>query len=139
MTPYGKLSTVFSLLALLLLSVELTHAELVIVSGNDEKRLIVYANPDAIRRHGGLVTMWELWDYALEQTYFGHPYFSLKRQAEYDCKGERARKLSVTTYTGNMGKGTIGFHSNKEEAWSSIAPKTINADLWEYACGKKSR
>lgn len=139
MTPYAKLSTVFSLLALLLLSVEPTHAEWVIVSGNDEKRLIIYANPDAIRRNGELVKMWELWDYALDQTYSGHPYLSLKREAEYDCKGKRARKLSVTTFTSNMGKGTVGFHSNKEEAWSPVAPKTINEELWEYACGKKSR
>jgi len=60
MTPYAKLSTVFSLLALLLLSVESTHAEWVIVSGNDEKRLVIYANPDSIRRNGELVKMWEL-------------------------------------------------------------------------------
>jgi hypothetical protein len=38
-----------------------------------------------------------------------------------------------------MGKGTAGFHSNKEEAWSPVAPKTINEELWEYACGKKIR
>jgi len=119
--------------------VESTQAEWVIVSGNDEKRLVIYANPDSIRRNGELVKMWELWDYALDQTYSGHPYLSLKREAEYDCKGKRARKLSVTTFTSNMGKGTVGFHSNKEEAWSPVAPKTINEELWEYVCGKKSR
>jgi hypothetical protein len=83
--------------------------------------------------------MWELWDYALDQTYSGYPYLSLKREAEYDCKGKRARKLSVTTFTSHMGKGTAGFHSNKEEAWSPVAPKTINEELWEYACGKNIR
>ena len=139
MTPYAKLSTVFSLLALLLLSVESTHAEWVIVSGNDEKRLVIYANPDSIRRNGKLVNMWELWDYAREQTHRDHPYLSLKRQVEYDCKGERARQLSVTTYTGKMGTGTVGFDSNKEEEWSPVAPGTINEELWQYACGKKSR
>jgi len=139
MKPEAKFSTVFSLLALLLLSVDSAHADWVIVSGNDEKRFIIYANPDSLRRNGELVNMWELWDYALEQTHFGHPYLSLKREAEYDCKGKRARKLSVTTFTGNMGNGTVGFHSNKEEAWSPVAPKTINEELWEYACGKKSR
>lgn len=139
MTLYVKLSTVFSLLALLLLFVESAYAEWTIVSRNDEKRFVIYANPDSIRRNGDLVNMWELWDYALEHTYFDHPYLSLKRQAEYDCKGKRARKLSVTTYTGNMGNGTLGFHSNKEEAWTPVAPGTINEDLWEYACSKKSR
>ena len=139
MPPYAKLSTIVSLLALLLLSVESAHAEWVMVSGNDEKRFIIYANSDSIRRNGELVKMWELWDYALEQIYLGHPYLSLKRQAEYDCKGKQARKLSVTTYTGNMGNGTVGFHSNKEEPWSPVAPETINGELWEYACRKKSR
>lgn len=139
MTPDAKLSTVFSLLALLLLSVGSANAEWVIVRGNDEKRLVIYANPDSIRRNGELVKMWELWDYALEQIYFDHPYLSLKRQAEYDCKGERARTLSVTTFTGNMGNGTVGFHSNKEEAWSPVASGTISEELWEYVCGKKSR
>ena len=139
MTSYAKFSTVFSLLALLLLSVESAHAEWVTVTRNDEKRFIIYANPDSIRRNGELVKMWELWDYALEQTYSGHPYLSLKRHAEYDCKGKRARNLSVTTYTGNMGNGTLGFHSNKEEAWSPVAQGTINDELWEYACGKESR
>jgi surface-adhesin protein E len=139
MNRFAKLSTVFSLLAVLLLSVESAHAEWVIVSGNDENRFVIYADPDSIRKNGELVGMWDLWDYALEQTYFDHPYLSLKRQAEYDCKGKRARKLSVTTYTGNMGNGTVGFHSNTEEAWSPVAPGTINEELWEYACSKKSR
>jgi hypothetical protein len=139
MTSCAKLSTVFSLLALLLLSVESAHAEWVIVSGNDEKGFIIYANPDSIVRNGELIRMWELWDYALEHTYFDHPYLSIKRQAEYDCRGKRARKLSVITYTGNMGNGTVGFDSNKEDPWSPVAPGTINEELWEYACGKKSR
>ena len=126
MTPCAKLSTAFPLLALLLLSVESAHAEWVIVSGNAEKRFVIYANPDSIRRNGKLVNMWELWDCALDQTYSGHPYLSLKRHAEYDCSGGRGRKLSVTT-------------SNKEEEWSPVVPGTINEELWQYACGKKSR
>src|SRR5262249_5841730 len=139
MTPCAKLSTAFPLLALLLLSVESAHAEWVIVSGNAEKRFVIYANPDSIRRNGKLVNMWELWDYALEQAYLEHPYLSLKRHAEYDCSGGRTRRLSVTTYTGKMGTGTVGFDSNKEEEWSPVAPGTINEELWQYACGKKSR
>jgi surface-adhesin protein E len=95
-----------------------------------------YANPDTIRRDGDLVTMWALLDFKTIQTVEGSSILSFKVQDEYDCTEERTRRLAVTFFSGNMGRGKMVYSNSSKDKWEQDPQGSIKYDLWKLACGK---
>ena len=96
-----------------------------------------YADPATIRRAGNMVQMWHLLDYAKARGIEGiKPYLSVKMQDEYDCKQERARTLSLSLHSGNMGEGEALGSSIDPGNWRPVPPDTLVETLREFACGK---
>ncbi len=112
-------------------------AEWVEVDTNYGVGLTAYADPVTIRKSGNIVNMWILYDHTMAQTNARGPYMSIKARWKYDCKEEQQQFLYAILYSENMGEGKIvrslGLHNNK---WQPVAPDTINAHLWKFACGK---
>jgi len=113
------------------------YAEWVLVSGDDETGLTVYADPDTIHRKGNLVTMWGLIDYKTIQIIAGDSLLSIQRQNEYDCAEARTRMLAFTWFSGNMGGGQVVHSDSDEDKWKPVAPDSVAEALWKIACDKK--
>lgn len=138
--PLFHCSGVWSLITILLLSVEPVDAEWVDVGGKVEEGLTVYTvyvDPDTIRRNGDVVTLWALFDYKTIQSIVGGPWLSSKARREYDCVKERVRLLGFTTFSGNMGSGEAVYSNLDETKWESVAPDSLDRNLWEVACSMK--
>ena len=125
------------LIMLLVLSCGPAYAEWVEVSANKKAGVIAYADPDTIRRQGGLVKMWSLFDLKTTQTVGGTSYLSIKAQETYDCAEVRSRALAYTKFSGNMGHGAEVYSGSVEQKWNPVAPMSVGQELWKVACGKK--
>ncbi len=112
-------------------------AEWVEVDTNYGDGLTAYADPVTIRKSGNIVNMCILYDHTMAQTNARGPYMSIKARWKYDCKEEQIQFLYAILYSENMGEGkmvrSLGLHNNK---WQPVAPGTINANMWKFACGK---
>ena len=138
--PLFHCSGVWSLITILLLSVEPVDAEWVDVGGKVEEGLTVYTvyvDPDTIRRNGDVVTLWALFDYKTIQSIVGGPWLSSKARREYDCVEVRVRLLGFTTFSGNMGSGEAVYSNSDESKWEPVAPDSLDRNLWEVACSRK--
>ena len=95
-----------------------------------------YADPGTIRRSGDVVQMWHLLDYTQARGFQGiKPYRSVTMQDEYDCKQERARTLSLSLHSGNMGEGDPLGTTTDPGNWRPAPPDTLVETLREFACG----
>ena len=105
---------------------------------NVERGAILYADRTSIRKNGYFVTMWDLQDLIrpIGGEGISMPFMSTKGQREYDCKNEKFRSLSLTTYSGNMGSGQFDNSSSKRSEWRIVPPDSIAETLWKTACGK---
>lgn len=111
-------------------------AEWVEVGGNENAT--TYADPATIRRAGNSVTMWHLIDYVNARAIEGaKPYMSITMQDEYDCNEERARTLSISVHTGNMGEGEVIGITTKPWYWRPVSSDTLVETLRAFACEKQ--
>ena len=134
--PLAYLFGCWLLIALLMLNSGAAWAEWVLASGNDETGLLVYIDPDSIRRKGNMAKMWQLYDYRTVQTVAGDSLLSMKRFNEFDCVEERTRTLGYTWFSGNMGSGTVVFSTSEAQQWEPVGSRTINRTLWKAACDR---
>ncbi len=117
-------------------------ADWVRIGSIDAANLIIYANPDTIRRTGNIVSMWNLLDFTAIQRSAGSTnfpeitYLSVKAQHEYDCKTAQQRILYFYWYSENMGKGDVVFSDDTVEEWSPVYPNSTKDILLKYACWK---
>jgi hypothetical protein len=126
------------LITLLLLSSGPAYAEWVaVVSGSDEEGSTVYMDPDTFRRNGDLVKRWHLYDYKTAQTTTLGTFFSFKVLNQYHCTEERARRLTSTFFSGNMGTGKVLFTNADEGKWEPVAPESVGQVLRKVACNKQ--
>ncbi len=103
----------------------------------DEKPLVVYVDPTAIRKNGNNVKMWGLSDYKEAQELAFLPlYRSIKSQYEFNCKGEQAKELYASYHAKNMGEGKVIFSDNIPENWIPVSPDSLDKELWKFACRK---
>ena len=126
-------------LTLLVLSSGPVYAEWVVVSNDLTREATAYVSPDLVLRKENLVTMWHLFDYKTIQ--IGgtgeHPFLSLMAQAEYDCEEARLRVLTMTVFSGNMGRGHgVSSAPDADRTWKPIVPESIAHALWKVACSK---
>jgi len=97
----------------------------------------VYADSANLHKSGEIVTMWGLLDNKTARQSPGKPYMSVKAQFKYDCKEERVQMLYRSFHSGNMAKGDIVDSNSFDEYWKPIAPASLAATLWRFACAKR--
>jgi hypothetical protein len=97
----------------------------------------IYAAPSTIRRTGHLARMWDMWDFKSAQQAAGKRFVSFKQQNEYNCKDERIRTVTVTGFSGHMGKGSVVDSGTPSAAWNSVDRDTPMDRLRKLACGKQ--
>ena len=85
-----------------------------------------------------MVTMWVLVDHKkLQETVGNQSYLSSKEKYEYDCDGERGRRLTFTDFSDHMGSGKVAYSDSDIGKWDAIAADRLGQTLWKVACGKK--
>lgn len=95
--------------------------------------IIVYADPDTIRKTGNKAKMWVLIDYKIIEVEYGAA--SVRQREEYDCKEKKQRILFIAFYTGHIGKGeTVLIHNEPEARWQQLPTGSIGRITLEYAC-----
>lgn len=110
-------------------------AEWVEVAGNEVT--VAYADSGTILRAGNTVKMWHLLDYAKARRIEGvKPYLSIRMQDEYDCAQQRARTLSMSLHSGNMGAGEVLGTVADPGEWRPVPPDTLVETLRAFACGR---
>ncbi len=87
------------LIIFLILSSEPVYAKWVSVSANNPGETM-YVEPGTIRRTGDMVTMWALYDFRTIQSVLSISFMSRESQREYDCIGERTRRITLTYFSG---------------------------------------
>jgi hypothetical protein len=139
--PLACFSGFWSLITLLFLSNVPAYAEWMVV----EKDYLlpglqtVYVDPEAIRREGNVVTMWQLIDFKWMQ---GNPrgptrFLSTKTQKQFDCAEKRFRLLAYTEFSGGMGTGIPRDGYVDKDNWLPVEAESSSHALWEMACGKE--
>lgn len=107
-------------------------AEWVLVSESTNAQL--YIDPATIRREGTLRKYWKLTNLKVRDK---DGDMSWRTRDETDCKEERERFTSMTTFSESMLGGrvtrTADFPNNE---WSDIAPGTVMATVMRYVCAK---
>ncbi|MDP1740571.1 MAG: hypothetical protein Q8M51_13070 [Polaromonas sp.] len=83
---------------------------------------------------GGLVRMWWLMDYQLVQIADEKGYFSRLHHSEFDCRGQRARMLSVALLSEQMGMGQVVFEDPVPRRWVAVSEEPFQQALWDIAC-----
>jgi hypothetical protein len=97
-----------------------------------------YADTGSIRRSGGSVTMYGLYDFRRQDfTPEGHGLYSTVVLREYDCEARRVRLLSSIDFSGHMGEGAPASSSHAPRRWEPIHPGGIDEAYWGVACGGK--
>ena len=110
------------------------------VAIHDDESTVVYVDPSTIRKSGDIVKMSQLTDFTTARIPYGGErfrYSSSKAHNEYDCKEKRARVLSFTWYSNNMGKGKEVYSTSKPGKWEPVVPESIIGYLWQFACGQR--
>jgi hypothetical protein len=97
----------------------------------------VYVDLSTIQKKSKMVKMWSMSDFKTPQEVVGYKKFlSTKERFEYDCIEVKSRQLSVTAYTGNMGKGAVIYKDSALGAWTEVDPDSLVKTQWNVACGK---
>ena len=106
-------------------------AEWVRVTGSETSDQ--YIDPATIRKDGNHVKVWEIQN--LKQR---HKDGELSRRArvEYDCKKERNRILSLSTFSGPMAGGTRLVDAGEVFKWEDIPPSSLFARVLKIVCAQ---
>lgn len=107
------------------------------VKVGDNEVMSGYANPFSIRKSGDKAKMWELFDLKSAKEQDGkYKYLSIKLLAEYDCKENQFRTLSISYHPKSMGGGDQVFADTKAQKWEPVATGTDKI-LWKIACNTR--
>ena len=122
---------IFALLMFISCSV---WAEWVVVGESTSDGTTFNIDPATVRREGTLLRYWKLTNLTV-QNKSGN--MSWRTREELDCKRERYRLTSMTTFSGPMLGGKInGSFSWPDDEWTDIAPGTMNETVMKYVCAK---
>ena len=94
-----------------------------------------YIDPATIRREGDLIKYWALSNIRVRNK---EGNMSWRTREELDCKKERYRTTSLTSFRDSMLGGRITSNFNFPNAeWNYIAPDTLDEEVMKYVCAKK--
>ncbi|OIR17698.1 hypothetical protein GALL_19200 [mine drainage metagenome] len=122
------------LVGLLLLLMMSNHAIAGWTQISENENNIAYADASTIIKTGSKVKMWDVLN--LKNT-TNENYASLKSLQEYDCKENKSRILSYSTYSEKMGSGNVVKSSTSAHEWLPVKHGGTTEKLWKTACEKK--
>ena len=109
-------------------------AEWVPVASAMDDSTKMFIDPATIRREGTLRKYWKLLD---KKVLDKSGDTSSRTREELDCKQERFRITSLTTFSGSMLTGDItGNYNYPDAGWSDIPPGTMVEIVMKYVCAK---
>ena len=113
-------------------------AEWTYLTSSSDGNIDFYVDVTAIRKKGNVAKMWLIYDYKSPQKEAdGKSYSSQKVFSEYDCVEIRSRTLSITAFSGNIGRGTVVLTEQYDNSkWRDIVPDSVGTTEWEVACKK---
>ena len=112
-------------------------AEWTYLTGNANGAFDVYIDKTTIRKRGNVAKMWDLTDYkSLQKAAGGESFLSNKSLQEYDCVEIKSRFLTLSYFSGNMGKGEAVLTHQDDDKWQDVAPNSIVMMKWKAACKK---
>lgn len=120
------------LLTLTLLGSVPAYAEWVLVSSSEN--MIVYMDPDTVRRKENIVKVWDLEDFKTLQTRGAISFLSTKSLMMYDCTEEQYRILAIYEYPGQMGSGTPVSSFTDPSKWVPVMPGSVGYVKWRILC-----
>ena len=97
----------------------------------------VYVAPASVRRSGDHARMLGLFDFKTRQVIDGKAFFSARNEYEYDCARPRQRMVTMTGYSGRMGKGAIVDSSDVPLPWESVGSSGPAYEHWQVACKRR--
>ena len=109
-------------------------AEWVLVASSGDGSTKFYIDPATIRRDGTLRKYWKLTDLNIRNKNGDK---SWRTREEIDCKEERYRIISLTSFSDAMlGGNTSGNYNYSDNSFANIAPSTLDEDVMKYVCAK---
>ena len=84
-----------------------------------------------IRKEGQIRKVWLLWNFSQMQTGGGQ---SQRSRMEYDCKNERHKMISASTFTEKDANGSQVNQVIDATPWVDIAPDTVAWQLMKLVC-----
>ena len=93
-----------------------------------------YANPATISKVGNIATMWYLTDYAEPMNFGDGSFRSMNMRHEYDCREKQWRRVAITFFSKNMGKGKTIRTFSETESWKGITLDSIQGSAFTLAC-----
>lgn len=129
-----NLKICFKLLGLLALGIHSASAMEKWTQITDNESDTVFTDISSVSKSGNKVKMWNLLN--LKKN-VGDNYSSLKSLQEYDCKENKSRVISYTTYSAKMGNGNVVKSNTTTHDWLPVKPGGRTALLWKTACTNK--
>lgn len=102
--------------------------------GEDDQGMVLYIDHTTLRQKEDGARLWTLLDFANTKIIADTPFKSGKTLHQYDCLGERARILSMSFHSGNMGLGKTVHFDSTPQAWEPVSPSSIGSEAFDYAC-----
>jgi len=91
-----------------------------------------YVDFERIRKHGGYVYWWELWDKLKPDE---REILSYQSYKQGDCKLFRYKFLTITGHKGPMGRGTSeSFNISTSNYWRDAHPNSVFEITQKHAC-----
>ena len=94
---------------------------------------VFYADLDTIRKDGQLVQVFEVQSFKKRDKTGAR---SARALSEWDCKGERYRILSISTYSKPMAHGKTISSVNAPGSWDSIDSDTADKLMLDLLCSR---
>ena len=117
----------------LLLAHAPAHAEWVLVGSSSGGERQFYIDPATIRLTGQFRRVWSMVSFKKKDP---DGMLSGRSLHEYDCKDERYRILSMTSFSETMLGGSIISTFDEPGKWSYIAPDTVALTILREVCAK---
>jgi len=122
------------LLLLLMLVSQPAWAEWVELGKNGEGFVTFYIDQTTIRKSDSGRRAWTMHSYEQPQPNPVGTFRSTKGLIEFDCAGERSRRLQTSLHAGPMGGGQLISIATDPAAWRPAIPGSVGRTQLEAAC-----
>ena len=117
---------------MLIASPAMADWSLTTISNNGDR---YYIDLETIRKSGSLIRVWELNNFAEPREFANIQGVSSTRyRAEYDCKNERLRFLTLSAHAELDAKGKVLGQDSKEGNWVEIPHNTTGRENLKVIC-----
>lgn len=115
-------------LALMLFVTSSAWADWILMNESDVAK--IYIDPTTVRGEGHLRKVWQLLDFKLDVLGVR----SFREKMEYDCEGERFRRLWYSEHSAPMAGGRMLKRGGTDDDWNEIPPKTVAEQMMQIVC-----